>query len=464
MRAAPTISVAVALLVVFRAAHAEPPVTASGRVPGAAPSDRFELLAQSETYAALFRRALLPGPSGSLVETETVAPVYEYVQVRARDLDSPWHQDSVDIELSGWGRGLLTDNRFEQPFDGDVQTASVSYHQGPGLFRLGRQQFVGGAARFSRFDGALLSATLGAGFTVQAYGGLTVLPRWNQRLSYYHLGSEADSLLRNPDAFEQPRRSGNWLTGGRLAYGSRRLSAAASFHEQREQGALGHRNLGLDLRGSPAQELTAAVSAILDTDAGRLADTRAWLDFTPAAWLTGSVEYLHTEPALWLSRQSVLSVFSSDRFDELGGSAKVRVLPSISLEGLAFATLYDDHRPGGRGEATARFTPDAFTLVRLSYARVQAPDNGYHSLRSSIARRLPWRLAGSLEAYGYFYDHPVQRYDTSFVYAGTLSFDATARLGLLWGASLTRSPYAALDAQTLLRASYAFDFPARGLR
>jgi hypothetical protein len=393
-----------------------------------------------------------------------MAPVYEYAQVRAQNLDSPWHTDSVDIEISGWGRALLTDNRFERPVDGDVQTASVTYHHGAGLFRLGRQQFVGGAARFARFDGASVGATLGAGFSAQAYGGMTVLPRWNQRLSYYHLGSEADSLLRNPESFQQPQRSGNWLAGARLVYAAPHLTASASFHEQREQGALGHRNLGLDVRANPMSELSAAVSAILDADAARLADTRAWVDWTPGSWFSGSLEYLHTEPALWLSRQSVLSVFSNDRFDEVGGTAKLRVLPSITLEGMAFATLYEDHRPGGRAEGTARFLPDARTLVRLSYARVQAPGNGYHSLRSTLSRRLPSHLVGTVEAYGYFYDHPIQRYDTSFVYAGSLSYEASARLSLLWGASVMRSPYAALDVQTLVRASYAFDFPARGLQ
>lgn len=68
------------------------------------------------------------------------------------------------------------------------------------------------------------------------------------------------------------------------------------------------------------------------------------------------------------------------------------------------------------------------------------------------------------EVYGYFYDRAILGYRASTVYAGTLSYAPAPRWSLLWGASLTRSPYAALDAQTLLRASYAFDLPARGLR
>jgi len=146
--------------------------------------DRFELSARTETYATLFRRALLPGPEGAVVETETAAPVYEYLQLRVRDLDLASQKDSLDLEVSGWARVWPTETRFEGPFDGDVQTAAVTFHRGWGTARLGRQQFVGGAARFARFDGLALGAHFGAGLSAQAYGGLTVLPRYNERPGY----------------------------------------------------------------------------------------------------------------------------------------------------------------------------------------------------------------------------------------------------------------------------------------
>jgi hypothetical protein len=459
MRAAPTALVAGMALLAARPAAAQSP---EARI-AEPPPDRFELLARAETYATFFRRALLPGPEGALVETETAAPVYEYVQLRVRNLDLAGQQDSVDLEVSGWARVWPTETQFDEPLAGDVQTAVVTYHRGPGTLRAGRQQFVGGAARFVRFDGVSLGARLGAGISAQAYGGLTVLPRWNERPGYFHLGSEADSLLRDPEAFEPPHRRGHWLSGGRLSYASPRLSGSASFHEQREQGELAHRNLGLDLRGVFGPLASAAASAVLDADALRLADSRVWLDLELTQRLSLSLEYLHTEPALWLSRQSVLSVFSTDRFDELGGVATLRVSRKLRLEGAAFVSLYDDHRPGARSEGTLRVTPDAFTTMRVSYVRVLAPSNGYHSLRSSLSRRLPARLAATLEAYGYFYDHPIRGYRSSAVYAGTLSYEPQARWSALWGASLSRTPYAALDAQTLLRLSYAFDYASRGL-
>jgi len=441
-------------------------ITAAQPLPVKAPSvqqDRFDLSARSETYVALFRRALQPGPAGSLVDTSTALPLSQYVFLGAKDLDTAWRKNSVDLELAAWARVWPISNVAEQPLDGDVQTAFVNYRHDSMLARFGRQQFVGGAARFARFDGVLLGAELGAGFSAQAYAGLTVLPRWNARPGYHHLGSDADSLLRDAQAFQQPQRGGYWLGGGRLSYSSHAFSASGSFHEQREHGDLAHRNLGLDGRANVSSALLFSGSAVLDADSGRLADSRLWADVTPFEALGLSLEYVHTHPALWLSRQSVLSVFSTDRFDELGGTASVRALGPVSLEGASFLTLYDDNRPGGRVEGTVRLRADARTLLRLTYVRLLAPSNGYHSLRSSLSRALFGRTSASLEAYAYLYDHAVLGYATSSVYSGTLSYAPTAALSVLWGASLSRSPYAALDAQTLLRVAYEFGYSNRGV-
>lgn len=312
----------------------------------AAAPDRFELSAQSETYLTLFRRAMLPGPSGALVVSQTLVPVSEYLSLRAGNLDGAWQKDSVDLELAGWANVMPVNAQPEPALDGDVQTAFVSLRGGPVVLRLGRQQFVGGAARFARFDGALLNTRLGSGFSAQVYGGFTVLPRFHQPPGYYYLGSEP-SLLRNPELIDHTRRGGNWLTGARVAFESERLGASASFHEQRENSALSHRNLGLDVRAAMNSTASAAASAILDADSARIADARVWLDVTPLRPLTVSAEYLHTEPALWLSRNSVLSVFSSDRVDEAGGRAELRVARWLSFDGSSYLSVFDSHAPGG---------------------------------------------------------------------------------------------------------------------
>jgi hypothetical protein len=419
-------------------------------------TDDFELVARADTYVSLFRRALLPGAAGSLIDTDTALPFHEYVSVRAQRVDAGPLRDGLDLEISAWGRLWPTESEHERPLDGDVQTAFATLRHGKAFARLGRQHVVGGAARFARFDGFLVGAALGRHFDVEGYAGAAVLPRWNGRQGYHHLGAEADTLLRDPEALDQRARAGYWLGGGRLAYRAPAFKGSASFHEQREAGDIARRNLGLDARAKAAW-ISLGLSSIVDADSLRLADGRAWADLAPIDRLSISIEYLHTEPALWLSRQSVLSVFSTDRLDETGGSASLTLTRAIRVEGTAFLTIYDQHRPGARSEGTVRIEPDERSLLRLSYVRVLAPHNGYHSLRASLSRRLLAGTVGTAELYGYFYDHAVSSYTTSSVYAATLSRQLSEPWSLLVGGSLARTPYAGLDAQALVRLSYALD-------
>jgi hypothetical protein len=83
-------------------------------------------------------------------------------------------------------------------------------------------------------------------------------------------------------------------------------------------------------------------------------------------------------------------------------------------------------------------------------------------VRTSLSRRILRPLTGTLEAYWYLYDDPIRGRQSSEVYAGTLSHRVSDALSLLWGASVAQSPYARFDAQTVLRASYDFDFSTRG--
>jgi hypothetical protein len=429
--------------------------------------DRFDLWVQGETHAALFRRALLPGANGALVTTDTIVPVRQYVLLRARDLDTAWAKDSMDTELSAWGDVVFGDIGSAHALDGDVQAANVGYRQGPLSFRVGRQHVAGGAARYARFDGASATAELGAGLDAQAYGGLTVLPRWNQQPGYHYLGAAVDSDLKNPNALPPADRGSRYLVGGRLGYRLERFSAGLSIHDQWENGGLARFDAGADARAEVSKAATLGGAAVLSLDARRFADVRAFLDTTLARPLDLSLEYLHTEPALLLSRQSVLAVFSTDGYDEVGGTGVARASRWLSVEASGFAEVYSGGRPGARLETAVRALadPSRSTALRIGYTRVEAPTNGYHSIRTSFVKRLSTRASGTLEAYGYFYDRAISNVRTSLVYAGTLSARATESIGVLLGGSLARSPYAALDAQVQVRLTYDFDLaPGRHAR
>jgi hypothetical protein len=429
----------------------------ASRVDRDAAADRYALTARSETYLQFFQRALLPGPNGAIVDAETALPVSEYLTVSARDVDAPWQKDSIELEFSAWGQLWPTNSNYERPFDGDVQTASLRYDAGPVFARLGRQHIAGGAARFARFDGVTVGARQELGFFAEGYGGYGVLPRWNGQPGYHHLGSAEDELMNDTGPPEE--RGTNWLAGGRVGYTMPRLSGSLSFHEQHETGGLAQRNLGLDLGAQPFDVASLGARALFELDSQRFAHVRAWVDTTPAPRLDLGAEFARSEPALLLSRQSVLSVFTTDGYDELGGNFAVRATRWLRFEGNGYVQLYDDAGAGARGEFATRLATGKLLpmMLRLAYSRVIAPENGYHSIRASFSRALSLRVACTLEAYGYLYDDPIAGVDASAVYAATASYRVSEPLELLWGGSIANSPYALFDAQTLLRAVYSFD-------
>ena len=425
--------------------------------PGDDSSQAPEVSARTETHFRLYQRALLPGPYGAVVTEETAAPIVEYVSVTARDLDAPWQKRGLDVELDAWGSATFGEAGAGRRFDGEVQHASVRQRIGPAWFRLGRQHVAGGAARYARFDGVAVGGQLPIGFGMEGYGGFTVLPRWAARPGYHQLGSAAESLWRDPAALPEPDRAEHWVVGGRAFYDSRSFDFGASIHEARESGGLAHRSLATDSRFQASQKLSLGGAAVMELDARRVADARLWGNFAPLSALELELEVLHAEPALFLSRQSVLSAFSTEAYGEVGGSARWKVWRELTLTGSGFVQIHDSEDVGQRSEIGARIAPGRGdgTLVMLSMSRVSALDNGYVSMRNAWRQRIDSRFRTTIEAYHYRYDEPIAGYETSSVYAGTSEWVFTRRVSALWGASFAHTPYAAADAQTQLRLRYA---------
>jgi hypothetical protein len=434
-----------------------------------AEADLFDVRLSAETTFQLFRRAALPGPGGALVSTLLSAPIHQSVALRVDDVDVPWQADSVDVELSAWGSVNPGEPGDERRVDGDVTLALVRHRLGPVRLTLGRQLEVGGAARMCRFDGLAVGVESPFGLGAEAYGGFAVLPLWNARPGYQLLGSAADGLLRTPAAIEQPNRAGAWLAGGRVHYVyPGLLEAGASFHEQRANGELDRRNLGIDAHLEPVEWLDASGQVVLDVDSWQPSDARGALDLRPVEGLRVSAEYLHTVPALFLSRQSVLSVFSTDPFHEMGGSASFEPVGWLELQAGGYAELFAaDWSTGMRLQGSARFAPfeSELLVLRAGYGRVSEPENGYHSLRLSAGVRPIAPLLLAAESYLYVYDSPVRHtygavpLDSKLSWLGAASGEwSFVEWGAaLLGGSLGITPYAKLDAQALARLRLDFD-------
>ncbi len=446
-----------------------PPASAMAAEPGdGADGDRMAITIGADTYLRLFERAALPGPGGSVVDTTLSAPLYQYASFRVADIDLPWQADSTDVELAAWGNVAMGESGDSRRVDGDITVASVRHRFGPAYARLGRQLSAGGAARLSHFDGAAVGVRLPFGLGADGYGGLTVLPRWNDRPGYHHLGSAADSLIRTPtpsapdaEFAPEPRRADHWLAGGRLYYSQPSLGQLGlSFHEQHEFEGLGRRNLGADLRVTPHDMVAAYGVALVDGDAWGLTEARFGVDVLPLKELALTAELLHATPALFLSRQSVLSVFSTDPFDEVGGGATVAVLEGLQLGAAGYGQRFGDGELGMRLRGHIRFVPGSLRrlTMRAGYHRVAESANGYHAPRVALSYRIIDPLTLTADSYFYIYDTPIRGVDTAWVGAANARWAALDDLSLLLGGSLSRTPYGSLDGQGIARLELDMDW------
>lgn len=429
------------------------PASAVERPPVEGDAIRWRVSADS--YARLFQRAPVPGPAGSLLENETAAPFYQHVLLQVDDVDVPWSADSTDVELAAWGSlEMATVGDDGRRVDGDITVARVRHRVGPAYVSAGRQIYAGGAARFVRFDGVSAGAETAFGLGVDAYGGFTVLPRWNARPGYQALGSASDTLLRDPNALPDPSRTDHWVAGTRAHYRFERYGELGlSFHEQQMDGALGRRNLGSDLRVAPIDEVTLRAHAIMDADATRLSEAKVLIDMIPRQGVDVGIGYFHAVPSLFMSRQSVLSVFSTSAYDEVGGDVAYSPWRSLTLGVEGWGQRFAEGDMGARAGARLRLRPDLRekpTLV-LGYRRVVEIDNGYHSLRAAVA---VWPLPAlllSTESFTYLYDEPIRGVTNSFVGVQSARYAFLEWLALTLSASIARTPYAEHDLQGLAR-------------
>lgn len=419
-------------------------------------ADVYSVDVRSSTHLELYRRALLPGASGTLVLTDTHAPLHQYVALHVAGLDLPFQRDGLDVELSAWGRLDLADVEGSHRLDGDLRTANVRYRADMFSLTLGRQVTAGGAARYSRHDGVRVDADLGSSLGASAYAGFVALAPTSRRRGYVLLGATPEALVRAPEVYEDEDRVG-WLVGARLEYRpSARYGGALSVHHEESNRRLERQSAAAELYAEVTESATCAGTALLDIDSAGLADGRVFCDLAATRSLDFTLELLHTEPALFLPRHSVLSVFSTENYREFGGWVSYAPVRAVTLGARAHVDHYGDGDFGSRSELSARFKPDGTDrlLIMLAYTRLVAAQNGYHGLRASFRRRLVRSLMGTLEGYLYLYDDAVLGYRSSAVYASTLSYPLGRRFGLMLGGSIARSPYARLDAQSTVRLSY----------
>ncbi len=429
--------------------------------------DTYFARVSSQTFMRLFQRRYLVGPNNQSIDNETSVPIYQYASLSAGDLDAPWGRNVLSLSISAWGLLDLADVSQERRVTGDLTAANVTGRFGPGHVTLGRQSVSTAAARYTRFDGVLAGTRLGSGFSVESYAGLSAMPRFSSRPEYVMLGSRADSLLRDPQALPASSLTGYWLAGGRISYA--RYDAAnvgLSFHEEHERGNLGRRWAAADVRLIPSSSVLVGGLSSFDVESSRLAEARGFVDVRPDKRLTTTLEVNHSNPSLFLSRTSVLSVFSLSTFTEVGADANLRVLSALSFGGSAHRQWFSDSTTGQRLglRVRANILRDA-AVAQLRYVRVGESSLGYHGLRASVSYALAIPVRATAEFHHYFYDQAIRRVRGSTYGSGTVEYGPLEQpWKIMLGGYLVQSPYAILEAQALARLSYDIDLATGGAR
>src|SRR5690606_9564265 len=115
--------------------------------------------------------------------------------------------------------------------------------------------------------------------SLRAYAGYRVLPRFDQRPGYHHLGAASDVLLTNPAVLEPLDRKKYSVVGGDVRIDAQDVRAVLSVHDETDAGSVGRRNLGLDLTAAPLDKLDLGGAVLLDLDALRWSSARAFVDY-----------------------------------------------------------------------------------------------------------------------------------------------------------------------------------------
>jgi len=350
------------------------------------------------------------------------------VVLQGDDKVHPW----VDAEALAWaGNGSGS-----QTAAVDALVIMVRLHDPKNWteLRLGRQFETAGALRPVHFDGATMRARAPTGTSVEAFGGVPVVPQ----LAGY--------------------KSGDWVSGGRVAQAlDRSTTFGVSYLQQRDQGAPSFEEAGVDFASAPVRWFDLATHGVYDLVDPGLAEAGASLagrfgDLRPEIYAT------HRSPSRLLPATSLFSALGDAPADTVGAAVRWRMFPRLDLlptvaardtagdvgvDATVRATLRLDDRGDGAISLEGRRQgsgPDRWTGARLAVrirmtrrlgcsteVELVAPDDprgrgalwpwGLVALRWTPVER--WEVAGAVEA--------------ASTPTSTREVNALARLSWAWG-------------------------------
>jgi len=267
---------------------------------------------------------------------------------------------------------------------GDVLVLSVRLREPHGYAeaRAGRFVLATGAVHPVQIDGAQVIARAPWGSTVEAFGGLPVVPRFGAR-SY------------------------DWLVGSRVAQTIPNAGTLGiSYVQRREDGEISNEELGADLAVAPTRWFDFAAFGAYDVTSPGLAEARA---SAAVRWTDWRVELFGSQmsPGRLLPATSLFSVLGDLASQTLGATVRWRAAPRLDV--LASGAGQDvAGGPGGNGwlRATLRLDAQSNGSLGLEVRRVDVPGSQWSGVRAIAALPLGKGFRYSNEIEIVVPDHP----------------------------------------------------------
>ena len=391
---------------------------------GSTPARTASITGHALTWMGVFDETLA-GEKGTFI------PVYEHLSLSLTDFE----MEGFSFHLAGYARHHLASN-----FDGDVTRVEMTYGyldyrgwENRLTLRAGRQLIFMGVA--SEYADALTVRLDGPGdFGGSLFAGLPVLSAFGSK--------EGDSLY-----------------GGRFHYELFEIAeVGASLLYAKENNAPDRFNIGLDAWVEPTDWLDLTGHLFLDLIYQQLYDIALLGRVRPMEGLNLSVRFNDTVPSSFISKRSVLSVFSNEEIREIGASLDYPIGPSLSLEAdysfFDYETGDDAHQYGGR--VTYR-RPGSAGLVGIGANRTDAESNGYTGVRLFARRGLgSLPLTWNVEVYTFFYDEKIGGEDVSVNGALDLAYKVRDRLEVVGALEYSNNPIFDEEVRGILKVSYGY--------
>lgn len=262
--------------------------------------------------------------------------------------------------------------------DADVLTLVVRARHPGGLgdVRVGRFILTMGAIRPLHLDGAAGRVRLPYRFTVEAFGGLPVVP---------HFGTYGRV---------------DWAAGGRLSYALGDYgSVGLAYYQRRDGGLLADQEIGIDFGGAVLDWLDVAGRAALDiTGQPGLSEVNFSVVAHDGPW-RADLFGIQRSPSHILPATSLFSVLGDIPSTLAGANGRYRIAPRLDLKAMAAMRFFDGLRAYESLKLGSTLRLDALGkgAIGLEARREGTPEGGWIGLRGTARVPIVYGLGAVTE-------------------------------------------------------------------